>query len=214
MSARVLVAREAADRLAELGLQAETIERVVRLAEADAATCTAFDPPGTAGFLRYARTTRFLREELVPRGWDHDNPNNFCRVINPSREFAIVATSGDAATGDPDRSPTTKYSKGYATAQAVSVNEQLALDLTVFGYPATPRIVDEQLATWLLLYYRTDSEILVELSRPSSMIGGNITDWQERIILPPVPLDEDPLGDTGHPDDDDGDDVVVEVTRR
>lgn len=213
MAARVLVEREAIDRLSEMSLRPENIERPVRLAEAESATCTALDPPITAGFLRYARTTRFLREELVPRGWDWDNPSNFCRVIDPDRKFVIVATSGDAATGDSNYTPTTKYPKGYATAQAVGVNGQLTLDFSDFGLPATPQDEDGQLATWFLLYHRTDTEIRVELSLPSAMTGGNISHWEERIILPPFCLDEPPLSESDRPEDEGGE-FVVEVNRR
>ena len=133
MAARVVVEREAVERLNEdLGLTVNNIERAVLRAEAEAATCTAFDPPIMAGFMRYGRTVRFLREDLVPLGWGYDNPRNFCRTINPSREFAIVSTSGDEATGI-KLNPTTKYPKGYATAQAVDTNGQLAFDFSEVG---------------------------------------------------------------------------------
>lgn len=98
MAARVLVAGKAVDRLAELGLSIELIERVVRQADAEAAFCTPFDPPIMEGLTRWARTNRFLREELVPLGWGFDNPRNLPRTIHPAGQFAIVATTGDGVT--------------------------------------------------------------------------------------------------------------------
>ena len=94
--------------------------------------CTALDPPIMEGLTRWGRTNRFLREELIPAGWGFDNPRNLPRTIHPSGEFAIVATTGDELTGLAELLPATKYAKGYATAQAVGINEQLALDFGDF----------------------------------------------------------------------------------
>lgn len=209
MAALVLTDREALDRLAGLGLSVEVIENVLRRADAEAATCTGFDPPIMSGFMRYGRTVRFLREELVPAGWDIDNPRNFCRTIHPSRRFALVTTSGDEATGNSEEVPTTKYPKGLATVRAVETNGQLALDLGELGIEDT---YEEPLSTWFLLYYVTDEEFRAEVSLPNGMTGGNITDWLERIILPTLARDVPALSeDTGH---DDSGGYIVEVNRR
>ena len=208
-----MVEDEALRRLSELGLSVEIIERVLRRAEAEAATCTAFDPPIMAGFMRYGRSIRFLREELVPAGWDFDSPRNFCRTIHPSRKLAVVATSGDEGTGDPELTPTTKYPKGYATAHAVETNGQLALDFPDF--PVEEEAADaEQLSTWFLLYRVTDDEFRAEISLPNAMVGGSISDWLERIILPAFPRDDDALAPITAPDEGDEGRYVVEVNRR
>lgn len=162
--------------------------------------------------MRYGRTIRFLREDLLPLGWDYDNPRNFCRTIHPSRKFALVASSGDEATGNPELTPTTKYPKGYATVRAVVTNGQLAFDFGDLGFSDEP-VDEEQLSTWFLLYHVTDEEFRAEISLPNDMIGGNISDWQERIILPSFPRDDTALTATTTPDDDEGD-YVVEVNRR
>lgn len=213
MTVRVVTETQAIDRLAELGLTVEVIERAIRRAEAESAMCTALDPPIMAGFMRYGRTIRFLREDLVQIGWSYDNPRNFCRTIHPSRQFAVVASSGDEATGNPRLTPTTKYPKGYATAHAVDTNGQLAFDFGDFAAVAEPS-EGEQLATWFLLYHVNDDEIRAEVSLPSAMVGGQITDWLERIILPSFPRSDEPLAETAGPDDDDRGEYVVEVSRR
>lgn len=213
MPTQVLVEAPAIDRLTALGLTVEIVERAIRRAEAEAATCTALDPPMMAGFMRYGRTIRFLREDLIPLGWDYDNPRNFCRTINPARDFAIVATSGDEATGNPMLIPTTKYPKGYATVQAVDTNGQLGFDFGDLGVDEVPT-GEERLVTWFLLYHADGEEIRAEISLPSAMDGGNISDWEERIILPVFSLAEESV--TGRPGDDDGDqdDYIVQVNRR
>jgi hypothetical protein len=213
VAAGVKIEGKALDRLAELGLSVEIVEKALRRAEAEAATCTAFDPPIMAGFMRYGRTIRFLREDLVPIGWDFDNSRNFCRTIHPTRKFAVVATSGDEGTANPKLTPTTKYPKGYATARAVETNGQLALEFP--GFEVKDEASDiEQLSTWFLLYRVTDEEIRAEISLPNGMVGGNITDWLERIILPAFPREDDALAADAEPDDDDEGGYVVEVNRR
>lgn len=217
MSLRVLVEGDAVDRLAELGLSAEIVERVVRRADAEASTCTALDPPIMAGLTRWGRTNRYLREELVPAGWGFDNPRNLPRTIHPSGDFAIVATTGDELTGIADLLPTTKYAKGYATAQAVEINEQLALDFGDFdiGTGAGQGADAGDLRTWLMLFHVGEDGFRVELSLPDAIVDGRITSWAERIILPDFPRDADRLADLITPGDagqDEG--IVVQVNRR
>jgi hypothetical protein len=223
MAGGVLVEGEAVDRLAELGLSVELIERVVRRADAEASTCTPLDPPILEGLTRWGRTTRFLREELIPAGWSFDNPRNLARTIHPSGEFAIVATSGDELTGvagqlgQADLRPTTKYPKGYATVRAVEYNEQLTLDFEDFELPDNARAADAgALLTWLLMFHVDEDGFRVELSLPDAIVDGRITSWAERIILPLYPREDDTIDSVMTPDDGDDQDggIVVEVNRR
>jgi len=216
MTSRTFIQAEATDRLAELGLTVELLQRVIRRADAEATTCTALDPPNLTGFLRWGRTARFLREELIPAGWGFDNPRNLPRTIHPGGEFAIVATSGDSATGVIGFTPTTKYPKGIATVEAVESNLQLALEFgdDVFGAPGDQDPADhDNLMTWILLFHVAEDEIRLELSLPDSIIDGQIASWSERIILPALPYSDDPFAGIGRPDDGE-DEVVVEVNRR
>ena len=217
MATRVLVASAAVDRLAELGMTVELIERVVRRADAEASMCTKLDPPIMEGLTRWARMNRFLREELVPAGWWFDNPRNLPRTIHPSGVFAIVAATGDELTGFANLLPATKYLKGDATVQAVAINEQLTLDFGNFG----PGLDDSRaegpgdVLTWLLLFHIDEEGFRVELSLPDAIIDGRITSWAERIILPVFPRDDNRLTSLMTPGGNDLDeDVVVEVTRR
>jgi hypothetical protein len=217
MATRVLVEAEAVDRLTELGLSIELIERVVRRADAEASMCTPLDPPIMEGLTRWARMNRFLREELIPACWRFDNPRNLPRTIHPSGEFAIVVTTGDELTGLADLLPATKYAKGYATAQAVEVNGQLMFDFPEFdsdsGDGSAADVGD--VLTWLMLFHSDEDGYRVELSLPDAIVGGRITSWAERIILPVFPCDDDRLTDLMLLDgDDQGEGVVVEVTRR
>jgi hypothetical protein len=217
MSALVHIEDEAVDRLPELGLSVEIIERVVRRADAEASICTPLDPPIMEGLTRWGRTNRFLREELIPVGWTFDNPRNLPRTIHPSGELAIVATTGDELTGLLDLLPATKYVKGYATVRAVETNEQLTLDFGDFDFAVaegqTRNVGD--LLTWLMLFHVDEEGFRVELSLPDAIVEGRSTSWAERIILPVFPRDDDRLAALLAPggDDEDGE-IVVEVTRR
>ena len=216
MSARVLAGSEASGRLAELGLTIELIELVVRRADAEASMCTALDPPIMEGLTRWGRMNRFLREELIPAGWRFDNPRNLPRTIHPSGEFAIVATTGDELTGLAGLLPATKYLKGDATVQAITVNEQLTLDFGDFvpGPDDVPAGGSGEMLTWFMMFHAEEEAFRVELSLPNAITDGRITSWAERIILPVFPRDDDRLTSPVTPDRDDLDEVVVEVTRR
>ncbi len=214
MSALVLVDDKAVDRLNELGLSVDILERVVRRADAEASTFTELDPPIMEGLIRWGRTSRFLREELIPLGWTYDNPRNWARTIHPGKDFAIVAATGDELTGLADLLPTTKYRKGDATIRAVEANEQLSFDFgdldLGFGGTGEAGAGPGALLTWILLFYSDEHEFRVELSLPDGIEDGRITSWAERIILPPFPRDESVIDD----DSDDTDHVVVEIFRR
>jgi hypothetical protein len=216
MSARVLAGSEASGGLAELGLTIELIERVVRRADAEASMCTALDPPMMEGLTRWGRMNRFLREELIPAGWRFDNPRNLPRTIHPSGEFAIVAATGDELTGLAGLLPATKYLKGDATVQAITVNEQLTLDFddSAPGPDDIPVGGSGEMLTWFMMFHTEEEGFRVELSLPNAITDGRITSWAERIILPVFPRDDDRLTSPVTPDRDDLDEVVVEVTRR
>jgi hypothetical protein len=214
---RVLVEDKAVDRLAELGLSVEMIERVVRRADAEASTCTLLDPPILVGLLRWGRTNRYLREELATAGWTFDNPRNLPRTIHPSGEFAIVATTGDELTGLEDLLPTTKYSKGDATARAVETNGQLMLDFGDFDLGQESQTSETRaVLTWFMLFYVDEDGFRVELSLPDSIVDGRITSWAERIILPVFPRDDDRLTALMPPDggNDQDEEIVVDVSPR
>lgn len=213
---QVLVRRQALTRLEELGLDVGLIERVVRRADAEAGMCTELDPPIMEGMTRWGRTTRFLREELVPDGWGYDNPRNLARTIHPSGEFALVVATGDEFTGVPDVPPSTKYRKGEATAAAVSQNLQLAFDFPGFGDTGfgDPGDGDHPLLTWFLLFYPDEHEFRAEVSLPAGIADGRISSWAERIILPAFPREPEPLFAGGPAVPPAPARVVVEVSRR
>jgi hypothetical protein len=180
-------------RLTELDLTAPDLVAAVRGADAEARKWTALAPPMMAGMARWGKTNELLRDRLAGRGWTHDNPKGLPRTISPGRDFAIVATTGDSATGLPEANPSTRYAKGVQTVRAVGRNVQLAFDL--FGLDVGDGLwalahEDDPLATWLLLYHVAPEQIRAELSLANGLdLRGHVSAWIERIILPAIDLD-------------------------
>jgi hypothetical protein len=191
MEAVVHADAAAAKRLAELALTAADLISPLIGADQEARRWTPLAPPMMAGLARWGKTNELLRDRLVRRGWRHDNPQGLPRTISPNRDFAIVATTGDAMTGDPARNPATRYAKGIQTVRAVGRNIQLAFDFSDLD-PTGPWWPPDgdALATWLLLYHVTPEQIRAELSLAHGIDRrGHVSEWTERIILPGLRTD-------------------------
>ena len=186
----------AANRLAELALTAADLISALTGADTEARSWTPLAPPMMAGLARWGKTNELLRARLVKRGWRPDSLKGMPRTISPARDFAIVATTGDAVTGYPGGCPSTKYAKGIQTVRAISRNVQLAFDFPDL-YPGKARgaLADDAdgLATWLLLYHAAPDQIRAELSLANGIDPrGHVSAWIERIILPAVRIDPQP----------------------
>jgi len=180
-----------AARLAELGLSVDIVADALRRADADSAACSVLDPPILEGLLRWGRTTKYLREGLLPLGWTFDNPRNLARTISPDNHFAIVVATGNDRTGLADYEAGTRHHKGYATERAIIANGQLTLDLgdllRVVPFDRTAGSADaEQPTMWLLLFCVDEDGFRAELSLPAAIDNGRITQWSERILLPVI----------------------------
>ena len=118
---------------------------------------------------------------------------NFPLTVNETLGLAIAIASGDEGTGNPNAPASNRSKKGPNTFDAVEINQQF--DMFTEALPQT--IADAAgNDTWVLLHF-TDSirhEIRIELSRPSE-IGddGKISAWSERIVLPSISFDGDPV---------------------
>lgn len=177
------------DRLPELGLSVEVVAATLAAADRESEHCSQLDPPILEGLLRWGRATRALREQLVPRGWTYDNPNNLARTIHPSGEFALVLATGDEGTGRPSSGVGPRHARGYATEQAVHANGQLTFEFTGLMQLATAGRAAGlgHLKTWFLLYHPSPEHYRAEVSLPQSFDRGRITTWTERILLPDLP---------------------------
>lgn len=174
---------DVATRLNALGLTRETLSEAVRFGASHAAECTSHDPSSLAGTLLWGKTTRWLRDLLIPLGWNVSSQRNLPATVHPSGKWAIAVVSGDRCTGVPDLTPATRYERGSATRQVVSSN-QLSFSAWIDDW--AEQVAPLTMQTWFLLHYRDKDadELRVELSLPAEMTqDGFVIRWSERIIL-------------------------------
>ena len=177
-------------RMASLGLTVEPLLHAARRWYLSGISFTANHPSFGIGIAAWMEAVAALRDGLLPISWTRSDEKNYALVVHPDGSMAINVATGDAGTGLPTANVSNKAPKGVSTADAISVNQvQLELDLPV---PDIPHIRgDEGPLTWFLLLHRAGTEVRSELSLPSQISpDGRITRWQERIMLPFVPLDE------------------------
>jgi hypothetical protein len=176
-------------RLASIGLTEEPLLHAARRWYLSWISFTANHPAFGVGIAAWMEAVAGLREGLLPVGWIRSDENNYALVIHPDGTMAINVATGDAGTGVPTANVSNKAPKGVSTADVISINQvQLELDLPV---PDIPHVRGEEgPLTWFLLLHRAGAEVRCELSLPSELSAdGRITRWQERIILPSIPID-------------------------
>ena len=200
-------------QLAKLGLTLKEISKSRGLAQVDVDQCTDLDPLGFRGTIRTGRTMRYLREELVVRGWRPDNSGNQSSVVSPDGRIAIVCTSGDPATGLLGCNPKSKYPKGEVTQRRVRKNLQLSLFEPIEDESSA--VVDDERTTWVMLQHPAGESVRAEISCPSGFDEcGRIDEWSERIVLPELPVDTYEAWVPGSDEEDGGDALDVPVSPR
>lgn len=212
---------EIVKRLAHSGLPSlEILSEAVIAGELRRVSCTPLDAPTYPGFSAWGDVVRRLRELLIPHGWWPKNVNNLPLVVDPVRKVGIAVAAGTDGVGKLGRHPTTKQPKGAVARGLIVANRG---QMNIFGDDdrrLVPMPKASDITTWLLLIfteYKPRSEdagdhvAYCELSLPKEIDEeGFITKWAERIILPPVRIDEPPALPQ---EDDDEDDLDVPVSR-
>jgi hypothetical protein len=211
----VVVRRELGDirpRLAELGLDEESLKETVRRGQLAFISCTANHPPQFPGMAAWAETVRALREYVVPLGWRRSNDNNYALAVDSEGSVAIAVATGNDGTGRADVTPSTNARKGPSTLEAITVNQ------LQFGFmddhparlaPASDG--NDHRMTWILLIHRAQNEVRSELSLPSSIAeDGHIDGWRERILLGSISFDADLVEIVPPPQPD----ITIDVRRR
>ncbi len=172
--------------LEDLGLDVQTIHDALLYAYAERSTYTELDAPGVRGTAFWSRTGRRLAEIYTPKGWIRIQPYNQPTIVHPTKKHCLVVASGDVHTGSvTGKKPSTKNPRGKSFREAIDSNAVL-MEL---------QDVDETLEgitkTWVLLYLVTDDgKIYSEVSLPSNMTGDFISDWEPRILIPVLDLQD------------------------
>lgn len=190
----------AEDVLLSLGLTADILTTVIeQLFHAFKLTGPNM-PKSSPGTNAWARGIEVLREETIPLGWTPDEPNNQPRALSPDKKVAITVSSGDANTGNPNKSPQTRNDKGSQTSKCAKYNSQqgelFPADSKIVSMPRKSALSEE---LWIILFYIDvdKSEVRYELSRPTSM-GENskVNGWSHRLIIPSVSFEQALLSQT------------------
>jgi hypothetical protein len=166
-------------------------------------------PPAAPGMARWMHTVAYLREALLPLGWDSDDTDLLSGVVHHERRLRIITAAGNSATGVPrsaaGKDPSTKWPKGEKTAAVVAGNVQLSL-----FEQAAQRPDARPYDTWFLLQHATVEEVRAELSRPGAIDArGYITSWTDRYLLGSISND---LGVADVPFDGDIDDDGIDIS--
>jgi hypothetical protein len=171
------------------GLDREVLWNALVFGEAERRTCTENDPGIVKGVLGWGRPIRSLREQLRPRKWRREEPNSLPLVVSPDGTVAITVAAGDTETGNPRALfATTKWPKGKMLCEWVDPSRQMSFDSMEEEVSEEP---EERPDLWFLLVRRTGTEILAELSRPTSVTPeDHIRFGGDRIFLKPIPIDQ------------------------
>lgn len=208
--------------LASMGLSGEVMQEICRHGLAQFFTATPYHPVNAAGTFLYHGLVHAMRELLVPQGWDLAE-ESLSFTYNPELSIAIVVSSGTSHAGDPTQNPWFKYPKGPTTQAAIAGNAtQLGLfdgipAFAEYASPLTPKRVNfDAFRTWWLMHHVDTSKgvMRAELSLPVRMgSSGESSEWESRIILAPIPFDDEPEPDTSQ-DAPDGPDFNVDVRKK
>ncbi|HEX8138693.1 MAG TPA: hypothetical protein VF544_14095 [Pyrinomonadaceae bacterium] len=180
---------ERTNALAELGLSEKIVREVILDGEAARNSCTANDAPCIPGIIAWGRSVRSLRDNLIPKGWEKNNEDNFPTVVSPNGKIAIAVATGDEGTGQEKANPKTKYPKGVAAEEAINRNlNSLFAEVRAAAQAEKDKRSNRQ--TWILLKHREKDTVFSELSLPASMTKDEqVKNWLTRIILEPIKTD-------------------------
>jgi hypothetical protein len=177
-------------RLASLGLDTEWLRESVRRGLADGAQCTANDPLILPSFLNWGKTVGYLRDHLLPHGWQRSRRAGYEVTVSPNGRVALAVAAGDEGTGMRKIPVRTRTPKGPATFAAILSNtgmRNVEMSELIDSFPKGKPLPKEQ--TWILLFLADNAkdEIRVELSLPTGVAtDGQVTVWGERLILNPI----------------------------
>jgi hypothetical protein len=205
---------DASRRLAELGLRAEYFGDSLRHGHDKRRGCSPLHPKSFPGITMWAETTLAMRGNCMAAGlhWEPDSADNYETVVDRRNGVAIAVVGGDVNTGVRGfQHPLAARRRGPVTDRRVSDNfRQLALDLPGLPVEADP---GQPLKNYFFLVNARGGHLFSELSLPVAVITRKrVSHWAERILLPPVGV-EDPVTPVGY-EDEESDVPVVEVRRR
>lgn len=195
---RVVGPEDADERLHAFAMTVEMIHRCISVG--DSARQRVMFPvyPATfPGTTMWAETLAEWRRQLRKRSREYDigKSRGYETVYSAERQVAFTVVAGDSFTGkNGARAPRLTRPKGVVTKERVDRNRETALGLVQL--PLIPLEdddkkppADESCVTWFLIVHAAKDEVRIELSLPVELDGDSVvSEYYERILLPPVPI--------------------------
>lgn len=137
------------------------------------------EPGNVVGFETWRWGTRYAREDetLNKLGWVLCDHNQVAGIRHPELKIKFVCCGTDVNTGNPGRSPRNLSERGVNSCKLIARNAgQIEME---FVEGETEPYDD----LWYFCSYFCDKFISIEVSRPTSEIGGFVTAFSDRIII-------------------------------
>ena len=172
---------------------------------------TGNDPQSAGGSMLYFKLHRRMRDRLAPARWEVERKWNYETTVHPKKLLKIAVAPGDEFTGSPDRTPSTTE-RGPLTEEVVAWNQYRL-------WPVDEVRPLDAVPTYLLVHYLRFgdgvAQLLTELSLPTRMAARCVVEWKERILLPIVGMDLDPIARIRDDEPDGGEEAyTAQVERR
>ena len=177
------------EHLAQWGLSVKTIHDAMRRGFQRSLDRSRLAPSIAPAMDVYADGFEDLARILTERGWERVEDANQPRLIHPG-ELVTVALTSAQNVGDPKVAPITR-SKGRMTRELLAPRAAAPL-FSLEEYPCG----GAQPPAYFVVYERSENSLLLEFARPSHMDeSGCVDEWVNRIILPPLTLDDGAFDD-------------------
>lgn len=169
-------------RLTLLDLSVDLLHQALEVGQRKKEAAGSLAPSSTPGTDNWSGTVSGFRELT---GWPPDQADQLPRTVHPSGKFFVVVKTGTGGVGTfgPGR-PKTKYPIGPILQRAIS-RVPSTMPLFDINYQSIDLDEDNAPDVWLLLITSHNGMVYAELSRPSAHKDGEITDYHQRIQLPP-----------------------------
>jgi hypothetical protein len=183
------------EKLSEIGLKTEWTKIIADRVLFAFNQATSNDAKSAAGTKAYLEAVRAIRDVLLPKGWKKVQKNNLEITRNKTTGVSLLVSSGNKGTGDKNKTPKTRNTKGEQTKKIVYKN---AMELPLFpSFEAKNTRDIHHHHNWFLLYHidKDKKQMRFEISLPVEMdsFGMRITEWRERIILPAIDFETAPV---------------------
>lgn len=167
------------------GLSIELLKSVATSAVTHASQITRNNANNAYGVYLYHNFIKSLRDQLKVHGWSKSSIHNREATIAPDLGTCIVVMSATQGVciDQPPNLPTNKNAKGTKFIEDMVKQHKDSIVLPLF----------EELPNqsyWVLLHYRDEEKLYLELSRPNAMTADckHIASYHERIFIGEIPL--------------------------